>query len=321
VREHVIRHDLKRIAFILHGGEPLLLGPERLEMFFSIFKNAIKDLDLEITLGMQTNGLLLTEEIGAVLKRFHATVGVSIDGIPGKGDMHRVDFKGRPSGARLEKVLRAFLETQYADRFTGFIAVADVDQPPRETFQYLASFNPEMIDFRLPLHHHSSPPKRRAESASGAEYGEWFGEVFDELIKSEKKIMVRLINGIIHGLAQTPAADHFIGNLEVGLVVVESDGSYELVDNLKALADGITQTGLSVQEHSLDDFVTMRNDWIRRHELHRAPNACANCKFFTGCRGGYYVTRYDSHGGFDQPSVYCNDMKHLVPLIHRRLAA
>lgn len=320
VREHIVSHSLKDLVFVLHGGEPLLLGAKRLDQYLSIFWEIISPLDIQVNLGMQSNGLLLTEEIGKILEKHHATVGVSIDGIPGKGDLERVDHQGRPSGAKLEKVLRAFLKTKYRAQFTGFIAVPNINEDPRETYRYLASFDPPSIDFRLPLNHHDNPPKRHYPPESNAEYGRWYADVFDELMKSDGKLSIRFLSAIVHGLTDQPTSELFWGNTELNVIVVEADGSYELVDNLKAIANGLTKTGLNLRDHTLDDFVRFRNGWIKDVQLDEDPPDCKTCPLYNGCRGCYYISRFSSAAGFRKPSVYCSDMKHLVPLMHARLA-
>lgn len=321
IREHVKAHQLEEIAVVLHGGEPLLLGAARLDKYLSIFWKALSGIHLKVNLGMQSNGLLLNAEIGAILAKHHATIGVSIDGIPGKGDSERVDHKGVPSGAKLEKVLKEFLASPYKAQFTGFIAVANIEQDPRETFRYLASFNPPSIDFRLPLHHHSSLPKRRDSSSESVDYGRWYAEILDEVLQSKRKLSVRFLSAIAQGLTGQTLGDLYLGNNETEIAVIESDGSYELVDNLKSIGNGLTKTGLNLMNHSLDEFVIFRDDWIHRQHLDEAPAECRNCHLFNACRGCYYMSRYSEGSGFGNRSVYCNDMKHFIPIMHSRIAA
>lgn len=319
IREHIVSHKLKEIAVVLHGGEPLLLGAERLDRYLSLFWQALAGINIEVNLGMQTNGLLLNTEIGAVLAKHHATFGVSIDGIPGKGDLERVDHKGVPSGTKLEKVLKEFLASPYRTQFTGFIAVANIEQDPRDTLKYLASYNPPSIDFRFPLNHHSNLPRRMDKTPGSAEYGRWYAEILDELLSSRKKISVRFLSAIAQGLTGQTLGDLYLGNSEIEIAVIESDGSYELVDNLKSIGNGLTKTGLNLRDHSLDEFVAFRNAWIQREHLNEAPAECRRCPLFNACRGCYYMSRYAEGSGFGNRSVYCNDMKHFIPIMHARL--
>ena len=140
-------------------------------------------------------------------------------------------------------------------------------------------------------------------------------------MKSKAKISVRFLSAIAQGLTGQALGDLYWGNKETGIVVLESDGSYELVDNLKSIENGLTKTGLNLRDSSLDEFVVFRDDWIRREHLHEAPAECRSCHLFSACRGCYYMSRYSEGSGFNNRSVYCNDMKHLIPIMHSRLAA
>jgi uncharacterized protein len=319
VRDHILEHNLENIAFILHGGEPLLLGAKRLDRLFSIFWRYLKGVKVKVNLGIQSNGLLLTEEIGAVLKKHNATIGISIDGVPGVGDTQRVDRKGLPSGLKLELVLRQFLSTEYRTQFTGFIAVPDVTLDPHQTYRYLASFDPPSIDFRLPLNHHESPPRRKVQGNQNTEYGEWYEAIFEEIITSKRQIPVRFLSAIVHGLTGSPSTDLFWGNSEANILVIEADGSYELVDNLKAIGNGLTKTGLCVENNTFGDFIISKNNWILNNKLNTRPQKCESCSLFQACRGCYYISRYSNADGFSKESVYCHDMQYLIPKIHSRL--
>ena len=40
---------------------------------------------------------------------------------------------------------------------------------------------------------------------------------------------------------------------------------------------------------------------------------CRDCPLVRACGGGLYAHRYKSANGFDNPSVYCDDLKILIP--------
>lgn len=154
LRRHVSDHNVLGVNLILHGGEPLLMGATRIDELFTLARTTLEG--TIVGLGMQSNGLLLTPEIGKVLRKHDANVGISIDGIPGKGDLNRINHQGRAMGKELETCIRKFLADGFKDQFGGFISVIDPKQDPVETFRYLASFEPPSIDFRFPLTHHDS---------------------------------------------------------------------------------------------------------------------------------------------------------------------
>lgn len=68
------------ISIVFHGGEPLIIGYEKLSLFFSYIKRAFEENNLNYSLGVQTNTTLLTEDILSLLHDYNVNVGVSFDG-------------------------------------------------------------------------------------------------------------------------------------------------------------------------------------------------------------------------------------------------
>jgi uncharacterized protein len=118
--------------------------------------------------------------------------------------------------------------------------------------------------------------------------------------------MMRAIFGMRSGL------DAFGGDLW-GMLVVESDGSYQLLDVLRIHGLGEVATGLGLQDHSLDDYL--------RDTKERFPQACGTCKacpVLPVCGGGYLPHRFDGVG-YDNPTVYCGVLYDLIAHIQSYL--
>jgi uncharacterized protein len=61
ISEHVVGHSLRRVTVIFHGGEPLLAGRTFLEHAVGKLRCALPE-GVDISFGLQTNGILLDEE-------------------------------------------------------------------------------------------------------------------------------------------------------------------------------------------------------------------------------------------------------------------
>src|SRR6185369_8377605 len=79
IAEHAAAHRLDRVHVVLHGGEPLLLGQAGLRATLTTLRAAIAPVTT-LQLGLQTNGILLSEAICRLLAEFGVRVGVSLDG-------------------------------------------------------------------------------------------------------------------------------------------------------------------------------------------------------------------------------------------------
>ena len=76
---HVRTHAMPSVRAVLHGGEPLLLGPTRIGQLAADLRGAVPS-DCRLDIGLQTNGVLLNEAMAEVLREHGITVGVSVDG-------------------------------------------------------------------------------------------------------------------------------------------------------------------------------------------------------------------------------------------------
>lgn len=91
--EHVVEHQIEKVVLGLHGGEPLLLGPERLGTLLQIVKEHVQG--TKLTFKLQTNATLMNSEWIDLFEAHNVVVGVSIDGNEYWHDKSRPDFQGR----------------------------------------------------------------------------------------------------------------------------------------------------------------------------------------------------------------------------------
>ena len=77
----IFANNAERITVILHGGEPTLCGTKYIADLFAYIRAAAIDHEIRVSFVVQTNGILLDEEMVECLKSFNAIVGVSYDGL------------------------------------------------------------------------------------------------------------------------------------------------------------------------------------------------------------------------------------------------
>jgi uncharacterized protein len=92
------------------------------------------------------------------------------------------------------------------------------------------------------------------------------------------------------------------------------------LDALKTCESGLSESGLNVLTHGFDDLaegLPLVHQVI--HEgipLSRQCRECSDCRF---CGGGYLPHRFSRRNGFDNPSVWCEDIRVLLAHMRRRL--
>ena len=102
-------------------------------------------------------------------------------------------------------------------------------------------------------------------------------------------------------------------------MVIETDGSYEQVDSLKAAFDGAPETGTNVFGHPIDTVAAASGILARQQGIAALCQTCQECPVVSSCGGGLYTHRYRARNGFDNPSVYCADLLALISHIGSRL--
>lgn len=316
ILEHCRTHDFRNVDISLHGGEPLAVGRERLAELVQAIRQVLEP-HCRLSIGMQTNAVLLDERMLEVIERERVAVGVSLDGPPAVNDKARIYHDGRGSGHQVEAALRLI---QTSPSFGGILCVIDASSDPLEVFHYLAGFNPPNLDFLLPHGNWTHRPPLKADDHPI--YGEWLATIFDDwLAGAYQATRIRLFEEIIVRLTGNSGSLESIGLEPVALAVVATDGAYEGVDTLKSVYPKAHILGLHVDSHSLDDvlrhpFIAMRQDG-----LEALSPVCRRCDLVTICGSGYLPHRYSREDGFNNPSVYCQDLEYLIRHIHRAVRA
>ena len=131
-KEHCLKHKLKNFNFVLHGGEPLIAGKKFILDFTTYAKKVFKDTDINVIVGLQTNGTLIDEEWCNIFKKCHINVGISIDGKKEDHDKNRVDLSGRGT---FDRVINAINLCKKNNIELGVLSVLNVNTDPTESYE------------------------------------------------------------------------------------------------------------------------------------------------------------------------------------------
>ena len=316
--EHVERHGLTGVRVVLHGGEPLLYGLDRLvELTGAVHAALPATCRAEVSL--QTNGVRLDAATVATLRRHGIRVGVSVDGVEADHDRHRRMPNGRGSFAAVAAGLDVLRRPENRAVYAGILCTVAPRTDPIACYEQLLKFEPPSIDFLLPHANWDEPPA----GAGGTAYADWLGAVFDHWYSTSPAppVRIRLFEDIIRLLLGGGGRSEQIGLSPAGLVVVESDGALEQVDALKSAYEGAPATGLDVRHDDFDAVLADPGVVARQIGLRALAPACLECPVHRVCGGGHYAHRYRRGQGFRNPSVYCADLGELIRHVHARVAA
>ena len=312
IGEHARQHGLPSVDVILHGGEPLLAGPEWLAELAGSLR---ADVPARVNIGVQTNGTLLRSPMLSVLRELDISVGVSLDGDAEATGRHRRYASGRNSFARVADGLQLLGSPEFRDIYSGLLCTVDVRNDPVATYEALLKFQPPALDLLLPHAHWSCPPP-------GSGYADWLITVFERWYDAPvQETRVRLFTELIQLVLGRPGAVEGLGLAPSTLIVVETDGAIKQLDSLSATYPGAADTGLHVDTDAFDAALWHPTTVARQSGAEALSAQCRVCPVMQVCGGGLYPHRYRPGDGFRNPSVYCADLLRLIQHVTARVTA
>lgn len=298
-------------SVVLHGGEPLNLGARRLAVLCSAIRRALPP---ACSIHLQTNGLLLADEVIDVLVQFEVGISVSLDGPQKIHDRFRKDHKQRGSYSRVERAIARLVGRDDArPLFSGVLCVVDPGSDPVEVYAALKSTGAPSLDFLVRDGNWDQLPYGKA-SPESIEYGRWLSRLLRIYLGDPEPPRVRILDDMLRLLLGGRSQKEGVGTSDFGIIVVEPDGRIDKNDTLKvayAAADQFEHPW-SVVHHNLSDF--LQSDAFDSYFRQQRPTSpiCGRCPDLAVCGGGMVAHRWSAKRGFDNPTIYCSDQRHLI---------
>jgi uncharacterized protein len=310
IGEHARTHELAHIVLILHGGEPLLAGPELIACVVRGTREAAGP-GVRVDARIQTNAVGLDQAYLELFRELGIRVGISLDGTAEAHDRHRRFASGRGSYKAVSSGVGRLAQAPFRHLFGGLLCTIDLRNDPIATYEALAAFEPPKIDFLLPHGTWAAPPPGRIPGAAETPYADWLIAIFDHWYRSPAT-GIRLFEDIMHLILGGASSTEMIGIAPSRMVVIETDGTIEQADTLKVAYSGAAQTGLHVLHDSLDKALLLPGMAARQLGARALSAECKACGIMRICGGGLYAHRYRPGTGFANPSVYCPDLMRLI---------
>ena len=310
IADHATEHRLPDVRVILHGGEPLLVGVSGLAEITRAMRTVIEPV-CRLDLRIHTNGVRLNEEHCELFLAERVKVGISLDGDRAANDRHRRYADGRSSYDQVLRAVELMRRDRYRGIFSGLLATIDIRNDPVAAYRALAALEPPNLDFLLPHGTWDVPPPE-AGLPGVTRYGDWLAAVFDEWTRDGRRVPIRIFNSIIATSRGGVSSTESLGLGPSDLAVIETDGAIEQADSIKVTYDGAPATGLDIFSNSLDDAAAHPAIKARQSGIVGLSATCRQCPVVASCGGGLYAHRYQSSSGFQNPSVYCADLKKII---------
>ena len=298
VAEHVLAHGLAEVEVVLHGGEPLLAGPDAITHLVTTMRATVP---ARVRATVQTNATLLDVDYLSLFRALDVGVGVSVDGDERANDRHRVWPDGRGSHRDVRIASARLASEPYRGRLPRSAVHGRPRQRPGRDVRGAARAHAARR--RLPaaarkLDHTA------ARSASGRQtrYADWLIAVFDRWYAAPRReTNVRLFSELVNVLLGGHSRAEGLGLAPAAMVVVETDGSIEQSDVLAAAFEGAAATGLHVATDSFDAALRLPQTRARQGGLAALCATCRACAVRTACGGGLRAHRYRAPERVRQP--------------------
>jgi uncharacterized protein len=297
-------------AVVLHGGEPLLIGPRRLDELLGRLRSVLPP---PCSVSIQTNGVLITDEILDICEGHGVGLSVSLDGPAEVHDSCRVDRRDRPTHAAVVAGIETLKRHSAAQQlFSGVLAVVDPASSPAVVYAYFKELGVPSVDFLYRDGNRSRLPEGKV-AIDSVEYGTWMTGILRAYLADPDPPRIRVLDDMMKLLLGGSGIKEGVGLTDFGIAVIDTDGSITKTDTLKSSAPGDRfEEPWSVHTHELAEVV--QSPAFRfYHDQQRPTSAvCHACPHLNVCGGGMLTHRYDEQNGYDNPTVFCADQKLLI---------
>lgn len=172
------------VTFAWQGGEPTLMGLAFFERLVALQQHYRRP-GQRILNALQTNGVLLDDAWGQLLRQHDFLVGVSLDGPAALHDLYRQDKGGKPTFARVLAGIDVLKTHQVPFNVLTCVNAANV-QHPLTVYRFLRDeIGAEFIQFIPIVEPAAAPALVSTRSISDEAYGAFLIAIFNEWVRRD----------------------------------------------------------------------------------------------------------------------------------------
>ncbi|HYX33267.1 MAG TPA: radical SAM protein [Oligoflexus sp.] len=316
LRRYLEKYEIKELSLVFHGGEPLLFPMKRYDAFIKKVDKVEAEMDVKLHLSMTTNATLMTDEWARFLLERRISPGISLDGTEAMHNANRVDRFGRGSHAKVVEGIQRLREYGFEP---GVLTVANLDHDPAELCDYFVN-ELQITDFDVLIPNFTRDDAQKNLVRSIADY---YIKLFDLWydIYSDRGVKIRYLESLSKVVLGVPGSMQGMGGATLATLEVLPSGSIEPHDVLRIGGNQNVNTNLNVRTHDFDE-VFQNQVWMSAFQAAKNPCAsCLDCNYLAACGGGDVMHRYSQSNGYDNPSVYCQDLQRIYQHAFDRIVA
>lgn len=314
--EYAQQQAIKSFTIIFHGGEPLMFGIENFKKLVKINDKKLKNTDICIGFGLQTNGTLMNAEFAEFFSKNNIQVGFSFDGYEEFHNKYRI-FRNSEKGsyAAVRKGIEIYRVAQLP---VDILSVINEDSDPARFYEELKEIGARSCSLLFKDANYINWDNAKNQPIINwltTLFGIWFNDTDkNKPLLAPFTILINLLLGL-----EEDSNDAF-GRQNNTSILVLSDGQIKVTGTEEG-AERKQLSSFNVNQNNFSEI--FENETFKMyHDLHSDNvlcEKCKKCKVVDICGGGRLSHRYSKENFFNNPTVYCNVMKSLIIHIQNRL--
>ncbi|MDP2161280.1 MAG: cyclophane-forming radical SAM/SPASM peptide maturase YhhB, partial [Flavobacterium sp.] len=275
----------KLFSVVLHGGEPFLLGAKKMDTYFSLLRESLPS---KYPISIQTNGILITNELLDICSKYKVSVAVSLDGPKDVNDKLRVSHKNTGT---FDDVMKGFEILKKHKNATflnaGLLAVIDPTSNPVELYSFFKEIGAPSVDFLYKDGNHSRLPNGKSNLYS-TEYGEWMVGLLNTYLNDINPLPIRILDDMLKVILGGVVSKEGMGLTDFGIIIIDTNGTLMKNDTLKSSYNGADKFSkpINIKDCNLTEFINTP-EFKKYREMQKPTSAkCLNCPVLSICGGG-----------------------------------
>ncbi|MCF0122169.1 MAG: radical SAM protein [Lachnospiraceae bacterium] len=314
------KNNDKTIDIIFHGGEPTVIGVEKLSFFLEYAKNILSN--YELSFSMQTNGYCIDQELIELLRKYDVGVGVSLDGYT---ELHDENRRSKTGEVTCKKILHNIKVLNESGVSCSTLMVVNTSK--KIDADKLLSF---LVENNLSVKINPLIPCGRAAVRKDCanvmnNYNDLLKELIFKTMVNSYEIEIEPLSGLIHSIlyAQPLNECSYNGSCGKSFICVYPDGGVSFcgrTTDIMLYGNLQNKSLIELYESSSAQMVRERFEYLKM-------NDCKNCKEWDYCHGGCTFEALNAYGNINTQFPNCElrrDLLHFLrteglALIKKRL--
>jgi uncharacterized protein len=302
------RFHQPQALIVFAGDEPTLAGPDW-------FRHAVKGFRGQMpsgcatTFALQSDGKLLDKDWLDLCAELGISVTITLDS---RMPTHENGFVNtRASIDALAAIERIRRHGKMGTLFGGVLCVANPSDDGAALYRHFRSLGVTIMDFVMPAEANWDHPP--AGFTSPTPYADYLISVFDEWWnENHPDVRIAFFDSLLRSMVGSRVHSDSLGADPLTTVVIGGNGGIEPVDSLRTSSTLAGQAELNVAGHSIECIFQQPTFQKALAGQESLCQICQKCEIRDVCGGGYLPSRFSQWNGFDNPSIYCADLKKLV---------